>query len=114
MAITSDVQGRLTASADAVELSCGGLAGAAFEVLGTYSGTITFEGRIGSGAYTAILFAPSTTLVGASTTTSTGIFFGHVGGLTSVRARMSSYSSGNALVTARAVESSPGLAITVA
>lgn len=106
---TGDLQ--LTAGDDTVELSCLGMGGCAFQIKSTYSGTITFEGTVDGGLWAAMLVVPIGTTAGATTTTSTGIFLASCAGLYKVRARMSTYSSGYATVTIRAVASAPSLPV---
>lgn len=101
---TPDVN--LSAAEDVVALALSGLGGVAFQVIGTYSGTITFEGTVNGGVWAAMVVVPIGTTAGATTTTSTGIFRGSSVGLQQVRARMSSYSSGYATVTIRACSAS--------
>ncbi len=105
LSTTDQPDRQLTAAEDTVTLSCLGMGGCAFQVTDTYSGTITFEGTVDGGIWAALLVVPIGTTAGATTTTSTGIFRGSCVGLLEVRARMSSYSSGAARVSIRAVPS---------
>lgn len=100
----------LTAAEDAVTLSMLGMGGCAFQVIGTYSGTITFEGTVDLGNWVSMKVVSLGGTASATTTTSTGVFIGTCAGLAGVRARMSSYASGSAQVTIRAVESTPSAA----
>lgn len=107
----SIVTDQLTAQEDAVALAVLGMGGCAFQVKSTYEGTITFEGTVDDGAWASLLVVPMGATAGATTTTSTGIFIASCAGLSQVRARMSTYSSGYATVTIRAVVSAPSLPV---
>lgn len=109
-----EVQGNLTATtctastqaAGCVPLTLAGRAGVAFQVQGTYSGTITFEGTVDGSTWVALYVTSLTSTTPASTTTTTGVFVAGVGGLQAVRARMSSYTSGTAAVNIRRASAS--------
>ncbi len=103
---------RLGADEEVVELPVSGFGGCAIQITGTYTGTITFEGTGNGGTWAALRVCPIGTSVSATTTTSTGIWFACCVGLLMVRARMSDYSDGSALVVIRAVVSAPWGAIT--
>ncbi len=103
------VNGSAGASGAKVTLSCSGYGGFAVQVIGTYSGTLTFEGSIDGENFSVVTMTPIGTTVGVTTTTSTGIWRGCCVGLSEVQARMSSYSSGTAVITILAAESSPTL-----
>jgi hypothetical protein len=80
-------------------LSVSGVGGVGVQVSGTFSGTLTFEGSVDGITYAALNLTPINSSTGASTTTTTGVWSGGVGGLAIVRVRMSSYTSGTAVVT---------------
>lgn len=82
-----------------VALPISGYGVVGFQIAGTYSGTISFEGSIDGSNWVAMTVYPSNSSTGVTTTTSTGVWSGGVGGLQAVRARMSSYSSGTATVS---------------
>ena len=103
---------RLGADEETVELSCASMGGCAIQITGTFSGTITFEGTADGGTWAALRVCPIGTSVSATTTTAAGIWFACCVGLLKVRARMSTYASGDALVVIRAVQSAPWGAIT--
>lgn len=107
----SIVTDTLTAADDAVTLSMLGMSGCAFQVKSTYSGTITFEGTVDDGLWATMLVLALGATASATTTTSTGIFLASCAGLSQVRARMSSFSSGYATVTIRAVPNAPSLPV---
>lgn len=78
--------------------------GAAIQVAGTWSGTITFRGSVDGTNFIDI--SCTTTASGQAsrtTTTTNGIFTCGVGGMQSLRVVMTTYSSGTASVTSRAV-----------
>lgn len=104
---TGDVN--LTVAEDAVELSMLGCGGCAFQVAGTFTGTVTFEGTVNGGTWASLKVVSIAGTASATTTTSAGIFTANCAGLYKVRARMSAFTDGYATVTIRAVESSPSL-----
>src|SRR6187402_1725900 len=85
-----------------------GYGGVAFQIQGTYSGTITFEASVQGSEFVALRVVETDNSTAVTTTTGTGIFVGSAVGLTTVRARMSSFSSGGASVLIRADVASPG------
>jgi len=89
-----------------VVLSVSGVGGAAVQVTGTYSGTLSFEGSVDGTTFAALNLTPMNSTTAASSTTSTGVWSGGIGGLTVVRVRMSSYTSGSAVVTIQAAPTS--------
>jgi hypothetical protein len=89
-----------------VLLSVTGVGGAAVQITGTYSGTLSFEGSVDGVTFTALNLTPIASTTPATSTTSTGVWSGGVGGLTVVRVRMSSYASGSAFVTIQAAPTS--------
>ena len=112
--LSTSLQGdtRLSADEETVELSCAGMGGCAIQVDGTFTGTITFEGTADGGNWAALRVCPIGTSVSATTTTAAGCWFACCVGLLKVRARMSTYSDGSAVVVIRAVPSAPWGAIT--
>lgn len=103
---------RLGSAQEVVELSCASMGGCAVQVTGTFTGTITFEGTADGGTWAALRVCPIGTSVSATTTTAGGIWFACCVGLLKVRARMSAYTDGTAIVVIRAVPSAPWGAIT--
>lgn len=91
-----------------VRLPLAAFGGVAFQVQGTFSGTITFEASIQGQDFTAFRVVPANSSTATSTTTTTGLWAGSAVGYTVVRARMSSYSSGQAIVFIQADLASPG------
>lgn len=87
----------------------GGQAGAAIQIQGTFVGTVAFEGSVDGTTYTPINMTASNATasdVPVTSATTTGIWIGGVGGLTTMRARFSAYSSGTASVNLRGSMSS--------
>lgn len=72
----------------------------AFDIGGTFSGTLTFEATTNGGNWRSILVTNAATGAKASTTTAAGSFAVPNAGFVGVRVRMTSYSSGTAIVTA--------------
>lgn len=94
--------GTLGAAQAVVKVGCAGFGGAAVEVRGTYSGTITFEGTVDGTVFSPVAMTTADGATTATTTTSTGLFQGSVAGLSALQARMSSYTSGEAQIDAQA------------
>ncbi len=101
--------GLLRTAQDEVALEgLAGLGGIAINVQGSFVGTITFEGHIGSGLWSALSVSPSEGGTADTTTTTNGLFIGSCVGLSGVRARMSSFSSGIAEVSLQSAVSAAG------
>lgn len=82
-----------------VLLSVSGAGGVAVQVTGTFVGTLTFEGSIDGVNYVALGLLPIADTTAVTTTTTTGLWSGGVGGMAIVRVRMSAYTSGTATVS---------------
>lgn len=82
-----------------VNLSVTGVGGVGVQVTGTFSGTLTFEGSLDGVTYTTLSLTPINSTTSVTTATAAGVWSGGVGGLSVVRVRMSSYTSGTATVT---------------
>lgn len=107
------VQGQLTAVASAtgcpgagcLTLAMGGSGAVAIQIQGTFVGTVSFEGSVDGATFVALGLTPIGTTTPATSATTTGVWSGvNVGGLAQVRARMSAYTSGTAIVN---VQSAP-------
>ncbi len=72
----------------------------AFQLTGTFSGTVTFEGTIDGTNWVATQVFPVGSSTGATTATAAGIWRMNATGLKSCRARCSTYTSGTVVVTA--------------
>lgn len=105
---TLSTTGTLTADETVVVLNVAGMGGLGIQIQGTFSGTITFEASIQGQDYQALRMTPTNSSTAVTTATSTGIWTGSVVGMTSARARMSTYTSGIAVVELRAEPASPG------
>lgn len=95
--------GRLVANGDILQLNVQGLASLAVDVAGAMTATLVFEYTInGSNWYTMTVnvVGSSTTATGA---TAAGKWTGNVAGYSAVRIRCSAYTSGNPVMTLRAV-----------
>lgn len=77
-------------------------------VEGTYSGTLQFEG-LGGGTWASISGTPSNSTTTATSTTGVGQWRFPTAGLTAFRVRVSSYSSGTAVITLQSSRGSPAL-----
>ena len=72
-----------------------------FQLTGTWTGTVTFEGTLLDGAsFTSVLATLLSSGVAAATATATGIYRIDATGLLQVQARFSTASSGTVVVTA--------------
>lgn len=110
--LSSDyAQSNLGVDEAACTLAVLGMGGCAFQLQGTFTGTVTFEGTVDNGTWAALVAVPIGTTTPATTATSSGIFLASCVGLAQVRARMSTYSEGSVRVTIRAVLSAPALPI---
>lgn len=81
----------------------GGFSTVVFQLTGTFTATVTFEGTVDGTNWGAIQVVPTATGTAATTATGTGLFRADVRGLAKVRARVSAYTSGNVTVEALAV-----------
>lgn len=97
--VTSRVSTTTCPGTGCIAVSVIGVAGLGVQVTGTYSGTLSFEGSVDGLTFVALLATPPGTTTAVTSTTSTGVWQSNVGGLTIVRVRMSSYSSGIATVS---------------
>lgn len=91
-----------------VMMGVSGYGGVAFQIQGTFTGTITFEASVQGSEFEPLRVVATDNSTAVTTTTGTGIYIGSAVGLTTVRARMSAYSNGAASVIIRASVASPG------
>lgn len=89
------------------ELGVSGYGGVAFQIQGTFSGTLTFEASLAS-EWVPMRVTASNSSTAVTTATAPGVYIGSAVGFSSVRARMSTYGSGGAHVLIRADVASPG------
>lgn len=75
----------------------------AVQVTGTFSGTISFQGTVDNTTFVpiAVTAAGDTASTKTTTATATGLWLCNVAGLSIVRAKMTAYTSGTAVVTMR-------------
>lgn len=95
------LQGGATATGNGTTMSVENLSTVVFNVRGTFSGTVTFEGSLDDTNWDSLLTTTMGSGVIGTTATSTGLYRASVTGLKSIRARVSSYTSGTIYVTAR-------------
>jgi len=85
-----------------VQMAVRGYAGGGVQVGGSFTGTLTFEGAIGtdcaSATYKPVNFTPADSTTPQSTTTAAGLFQGPIAGLSCLQVRFSAYTSGTATV----------------
>lgn len=79
-------------------LNVQGKENAAFQVKGTFVGTVTWEGTIDGLNWSVVRVTPLATGTVATTTTTAGLFQIAVQGLHALRARISAYTSGTITV----------------
>lgn len=77
-----------------------GYATIGFQVSGTFSGTVTFEGSIDGTNWISLMATKQSDDSRATTATAAGIYYATVAHLISVRARISLYTSGSINVLA--------------
>lgn len=108
MAETTSHSGVLDGLDTHVLISVAGLGGVAFQIQGLFVGTITFEASVQGQDFAPLRVTPSNTSTAVTTATAPGLWTGSATGYLAVRARMSSYSSGQAQVHIRSDAASPG------
>lgn len=96
------MQSAATATGNGTALTVTGYGTAVIQVTGTFVGTVTFEATADGANYHAISATQIGTGTIATTGTTTGIYRLSVSGLTSVRARVSAYTSGGVTAVGRA------------
>lgn len=84
----------LDAAEEVATIGTRGLAGVGIQLLGTWSGTVTFEATIEGNTWVALNMVPSNSATAASTSTSNGAWTANIAGYTAVRARFSTATSG--------------------
>lgn len=93
---SSDTFGAIGSANATVELVCGGMGTAGFQVSGTWVGILTFEGTVDHATWQTLNVALTNSTTQVTTTTANGLFTGPCAGLRAVRARCSAYTSGSA------------------
>lgn len=107
IASTAPVWLDLTADEQALELPVGGYGAVGIQIAGTWAGTITFEATVNSGEWQTLNATKTNSATQVTSTTANGVWTAPVAGLSKVRARMSTYTSGSAHVQLLAVGASP-------
>lgn len=79
-----------------------------FQVTGTWSATITFEGTLNGSTWVAISGTDQNAGTSATTATANGMYVVSGTGMLNVRARVSAYTSGSVVITAMTVEGGSG------
>lgn len=100
--------------AGCVDLSVGGQGSIGIQITGTWAGTITFQGSLGSssGTFVSLLVVPSTSTTAVTTTTGNGVWSASIAGYNTVRVVFTAYTSGTASITRRTTTASKGLGTT--
>lgn len=98
---TPQASGTIGAVNDLISVDVLGMGSVGFQVSGTWSGTLVFEGLI-DGAPTSLSLTPPGGGTSVSSTTTNGIWVGSVAGLRLAWVRCSAYTSGSAAVVIQA------------
>ena len=94
--------GSLSAPAQTVALALSGQSGAAAQITGTWSGTITFEATLDGTNWVAINAVSASTSTPQTTTTANGLYRLTPGGVAQIRANATALATGSAVVSLRA------------
>ena len=97
-------EGVLDAADEVLTIGVRGMGGVGLQLLGTWSGTVTFEATIDGNTWVALNMVPSNSATAASTATANGCWSANCGGYESVRARFSTATSGAVRATLQACE----------
>lgn len=84
----------LDAADEVIQIGTRGLAGVALQLLGTWSGTVTFEATVDGNNWVTFNMVPSASATPASTATSNGCWSANCAGYEAVQARFSTATSG--------------------
>ncbi len=93
--------GTITALEGTVSITSSGAAAVAFQLTGTWTATVTFEGTVNGTDWVVADFWPGSGGSPQTTTTGNGVFLAATGGFQTVRARASAFTSGTISVSAR-------------
>ena len=102
------LQSAAAATGNGTDFMCEGLSFATFQVTGTFVGTVAFEATIDNSNWVAVQALNEKNGNVSTTASSAGLYSFYVAGFRRVRARISSYTSGNITVTAKGTSLSPG------
>ena len=98
------MQDGATATGNGTEIVCAGHNVATMQVTGISGDTITWEATIGGGTWAGLMVTPLSTGTAALTATANGLYRVTVAGLRTMRARVSTYSSGTIVVVGRVTD----------
>jgi hypothetical protein len=84
----------LDATDELISISARGLAGVALQLLGTWTGTVSFEATVDGNTWVAFNMVPAASATAASSATANGAWSANCAGFEAVRARFSTATSG--------------------
>jgi hypothetical protein len=90
--------GDIVALNGAIEIDTNGAGGVGINVLGTWVGTLTFQGSVDGVTWVSVFARIVSTLLPATTTTANGVFEVDSGGFQKVRVTATAYTSGTASI----------------
>ena len=93
------ITGIIDANAERVVIDVRKAGAVGLQLVGTFVGTIEFEGSINGGTFVALNLVPSNSATAATSATAVGAWSGNIGGYSVVRARSSAWTSGSATFT---------------
>lgn len=100
------IQGTVTATDEAITLNRFLTWGfVAFQITGTWTGTITFEGTVDGATWVTISVTPSNSSTTATSATANGVWWIENTGYQGFRARFSTASSGTPKITIKGLQS---------
>lgn len=99
MITSTQIAGRLFASADTLVLLVQGHGGLSIQLTGTWVGTVQFEVSNDGSNWRSLSLSPSTGAAAASSATAVGLWMGNVAGASLIRVRCSAFTSGIIAVT---------------
>lgn len=105
------MQSAAAATGNGTVMDVAGLAMAAFQVSGTFAGTVTFEGTVDGSNWVSLQVCNAADGSVSTTATAPGVFIAPVAGLQMVRARISAYTSGTITVHGLATTVGAGLSL---
>ena len=97
------LQSAAAATANGAVINVAGMSTCGVQVTGTFSATVTFEATINGADWVAIPFTNIASGASATTATAAGLYRTTVSGLVGLRARISTYGSGNVTADALAI-----------
>lgn len=97
------LQSAVSATGNGTVLNVDGLSAVAFQVLGTFTATVTFEGTVDKTNWVSLLSYSKATGALATTATAPGVFIAACAGLVQIRARVTWTSGTSVTVVANAI-----------